>query len=769
MIISKMLPRNGSLFYRWLLSYISILLIPVIISSIVSMYSMQVMIREANSANEGMLKLLQKNIDEKINTFKGTAYRFCLNNDLEAIMKAEKEFTESQQYNIYRLIKQIADSVETNEYLDDIFIYHKSTGSVISKTSKMDTAYFHSYYFPHNKLSFNELIKLMDDKHMMDYCMLEKRIGDGGNVKVVAFFQSLPLISPGSSAGTLVGIIPEAKFQEIINDLKWVDQYELLVMDGNGQIIMTNGPQNLPAEVVRDVARDDLVQVNQKYRGKDFIVTSISSSTTNWRFVLVIPSEIFLEKTIYIRKITLFAVLLCVLAGGIIAYLFSKKNYNPLNKIVQTLLQKTALTAGKKENEYSIINNAINENIMEIKGAYNRLEKQSKALRESFLKDLLKGMSNNETTMKESAGQYDIDLSGLQFAVILFCIEDFSAFKTESENKPNNSSFKLAIFVLSNVVRELIEGENKGYLIDLDGMLACLINFKNSDTVGNKSEINCIVKKCQWYIQEQMHIYFTAAISNIHEDLSEIPEAYHEVMDAMEYRKLIGSSGIIKYENIENHKYTYDYPMQTEQILINCIKTGDPEKSKKILNEVIQANLYDTSYSGEMAKCLMFDLTSTIVKTMYEICDIEFIESVQPLKRLLNCNTVMEMKTQIMLVLEIVCRYVGENDKNNYQLSKEVIEYINANYMNLNFNVSYISEIFKLTRPYLSMLFKSQTGQTLSDYINKVRLEKAKQLLKESKLSIFDTANKVGYSNSNVFIRAFKKYEGITPGEYREI
>lgn len=241
-----------------------------------------------------------------------------------------------------------------------------------------------------------------------------------------------------------------------------------------------------------------------------------------------------------------------------------------------------------------------------------------------------------------------------------------------------------------------------------------------------------------------------------------------EVRDAMEYRKLIGGGGISRYEDIYNPRYSYDYSMQTEQKIMNYIKKGDYDKSRDVLEEVFKPNLNDTSFSGEMAKCLMFVITSTIVKTMYEVCDIAFIEDIQPMKRLLKCSTIMEMKLHIDFILNEVCKYVKENGKKDYLLSNAVLEYIKSKYDDNNLSVSMISDEFNITQSYLSRLFKKQTGQNLFDCINRFRVEKAKLMLKDEKLSIAETAIKTGFSNSNVFIRTFRKYEGITPGEYKD-
>ena len=80
-----------------------------------------------------------------------------------------------------------------------------------------------------------------------------------------------------------------------------------------------------------------------------------------------------------------------------------------------------------------------------------------------------------------------------------------------------------------------------------------------------------------------------------------------------------------------------------------------------------------------------------------------------------------------------------------------------------------IAEKFQMHPVYQSSFCKEQTGDSLSNYVNKARLNKAKQLLREQKMNINDAAVKAGYYNSNALIRAFKKYEGITPSQYKEL
>jgi YesN/AraC family two-component response regulator len=74
---------------------------------------------------------------------------------------------------------------------------------------------------------------------------------------------------------------------------------------------------------------------------------------------------------------------------------------------------------------------------------------------------------------------------------------------------------------------------------------------------------------------------------------------------------------------------------------------------------------------------------------------------------------------------------------------------------------------FDITPAYISTLFKKQTGDSLLEYINSVRVKEAQKLLEQG-ISVVDTSQKVGFRNSGAFIRVFKKQTGVTPGQLRK-
>jgi len=98
---------------------------------------------------------------------------------------------------------------------------------------------------------------------------------------------------------------------------------------------------------------------------------------------------------------------------------------------------------------------------------------------------------------------------------------------------------------------------------------------------------------------------------------------------------------------------------------------------------------------------------------------------------------------------------------------ENVKKYILKNY-DKNIKLDFLSDIFFLNSTYLSTLFKERTGQKYIDFLNSVRIEKAKELLKKSERKISHISKSVGYDNPKYFFRVFKKYTGLSPEQYKK-
>lgn len=98
----------------------------------------------------------------------------------------------------------------------------------------------------------------------------------------------------------------------------------------------------------------------------------------------------------------------------------------------------------------------------------------------------------------------------------------------------------------------------------------------------------------------------------------------------------------------------------------------------------------------------------------------------------------------------------------------EMTNYINQHYLEYNFSVQEMADHFGVNLSYLSQYFKESIGETILDYVTRMKTEKSRDLLESTDYSIEKIGEMVGYSNVSSFIRRFKQVSGMTPGEFRK-
>jgi len=130
----------------------------------------------------------------------------------------------------------------------------------------------------------------------------------------------------------------------------------------------------------------------------------------------------------------------------------------------------------------------------------------------------------------------------------------------------------------------------------------------------------------------------------------------------------------------------------------------------------------------------------------------------------------LEMFIIIDRILEHKAKYCSNNDQkkdSNLQL-EEIINYIDNNYQN-KITLQQIAEELYISKYYLSHFFKENTGFTVIEFVNSKRIIEAQKMLIKSSTNITDIAVNVGFNSLTHFERTFKKINGITPSQYREI
>ena len=769
---------RGSVFFSWLFSYISVLMIPIIISGFVYIEAASIVEKEINRADGALLKQLQQAIDTQMADIQKISLRTALSSNTVSLMYTKDGSTDLYHYVAGKLNEELGLYKLSNDLIDNFYIYFKNTDYILSNETFAKADLYYDTYISPETAGFEQWKIFHNNIHAREFVKVPKINNNGRDAKAIAYAQSIPMVEVKEPLGTIVIQLNEAKLLDTIRNVKWDKRGEVFILDGNNTVVATTQTSGLSLSIKYEELKGASGVAERDLNGEKMAVSYIKSdfSDLNWKYVSVIPAKIFSERAEHIRKTVYISVFLCLVIGGLLAFFFTRKNYNPMNDLVKALAAKAGIPFGKRLNEYKFIQEAISSAINEKEEIKDRLKRQDLLLRSNFLTRLLKGRVENSLPLDEALTSLDIHFNSEHFAVILFYIEDYSELFKDECNFGSEEQLKLVQFILANIVEELAERKHKGIVTEIDDVTACLVNLNADNLSDLGNELKKIANEAMTLFRDTFKIHVTVSISNIHHTAAEISKAYEEALDAMEYKMVLGGGKIIVYENIVNHTandFSYGYSLELEQRLINSIKVGDFSKSRSILYEIFDKNLCPGTVSIDIAKCLMFDLVSTFIKALdgMEMPGEEFfVKKFNPLEELLSCKTVNKMKEKMTGILLKVCEQTEVKKKShNTQLRDRVLQIIEENYKDENLSITAIADSFGLNLAYLSRFFKEQTGEGLLDYINRYRLEKAKQLLKAAEANIGDVARAVGFYNSSALIRIFKKYEGITPGQYKEI
>lgn len=137
------------------------------------------------------------------------------------------------------------------------------------------------------------------------------------------------------------------------------------------------------------------------------------------------------------------------------------------------------------------------------------------------------------------------------------------------------------------------------------------------------------------------------------------------------------------------------------------------------------------------------------------------------LKEVLALDNPADIFTDIQKLYAKVLQFSGQKD-DDQDLVRHSITIIQEEFGNPELSVSHLSDKLYISPDYLNLLFKKQTGQTISSYIILQRMNRSMELLRNPDLTVRQIAGKVGYNDSRYFAKAFKKHTGYTPSQYRK-
>jgi AraC-like DNA-binding protein len=518
-----------------------------------------------------------------------------------------------------------------------------------------------------------------------------------------------------------------------------------------------------------DVLSADNIRINKD----SYYYVRAELSTMPWYCYVGAP------RTSLYKEIRIFwFIFVLEIIGALILILFlSFKSTSRLWKPMQELLDaiQAQEDVGFMET-FKGVNDKVSRIVSENSMMQKNVTKLEPYMYESRIRRVLDGDISNEDSVIKTFSDFIGIEEGQPWSVIL--VRPQSVKQGELINKKgaigvDNTDKDIMSFTLKNIIDELTETDtSRVYKYGNEYLLFSAVKDTDEEVLF-KEKLDEMRKFYEETLREPIYIL----IGEVYRSFSSVREIYLALQSELEYRifwndKVVPESvWVMRGEQSEEQMVEFDQYTDTVKMMLNCLETGNFKEAYQMLDTYLDKAFPHNKRYLRQNNYRMYGLASILTMTIshrMENEDKEFLEKLNYEERLMDVSNMEELRESCKDIFSAIIDYMESKEKDGIPAWMDDVQvYIHEHYTEQGFSVSGIADEYGFTVSHLSRTFKSVVGTGLLEYIQKLRVEKAKELL-EGGASVNDAAVGSGYLDAKALTRAFKKYEGITPGSYRD-
>jgi YesN/AraC family two-component response regulator len=286
----------------------------------------------------------------------------------------------------------------------------------------------------------------------------------------------------------------------------------------------------------------------------------------------------------------------------------------------------------------------------------------------------------------------------------------------------------------------------------------------------NRQALIEFIERVQGAIKETFSIGLTVAVSEKGLGLSSLKTLFHSAVDMIKQKMWYGNGSIFFSDSLDRKDdNTYKYPLVIEKRMEEALRLGRTADAMKNFDDLLWSA---KGYSHQVYQSVITSnavLVSRIVTQMPEgSITIHAKDSFLIIREGGTKETAEEVSQYFYQIFNEIREYANSVKQNKHnEIVEQTKKIIHEKYHDSSLCLKSIADQVELSPAYLGKIFKESTALAVLDYINSIRLEKSKLLLKDTQDTIQDIMMATGFLSSGYFYTQFKKVNAMTPSEYR--
>ncbi len=760
--------KYHSVFSKIFFAIILSSIIPVLLANyILYKHSTEIILNQACNTNINMLDKTSKTIDLVLKQTNDVLVQLGKDlSTLDAVINPDMSNI-SRNSQIISNLKNISSS---SEFILSIYIYaahnntiYSSSGGIYNIDSFFDKDWLQAY---------NNFI-------LGAHQLKTRRVLDalGNEYNCITLIRNLPYQS-WSKIGAVVINISEDKLYQTISGLDTKNKGDFFVINNDGDVIVHKDKNMLYTNLsknsyIKAILNSDNGYFTQRVNGVDMLFTYTTSSFNQWKYIYTIPLRELQRDSTILSKSIFFITLLYIFLGLLLSYIISRGIYNPIKKLMKLIMQESKKsihdTGLQIKDEYDFLGYAYNDVVDRKNNMERMLNSFKPVMKEKLFSNLILGKISNLNDVTQRIKFINMGLSLTNYIVIAIQIDGYSSFI----NQYNETDQNIFTIKLITVIEDIVNKKYKGVCIEAESdKVATIINYSDNTTLSDtKDSINLIALEIKNLVEKTFPFTITIGIGRMYHSILSVKNSYKEALDALKYKLYQGKNEIINIDSIEVLSEELYYYSEKEKMLINNLMIGHKEEVEVLIDELTKEITENKNISYTYVQQVFVRILNSIIELIINlglsIQDI-FNYPTNLYEQLSSKETIEEIKVWLKDICDTIINNINQhNHTKGPKNIEKIIQFIDDN-ISTDISLNDIAEYINLSPAYISKIFKEHLGKNYVEYLNISRVEKSKQLLLNTQLTIKEVGFKVGFNSIQTFFRTFKKFEGITPGQFRE-
>ncbi|MFF3922172.1 helix-turn-helix domain-containing protein [Paenibacillus lactis] len=580
-------------------------------------------------------------------------------------------------------------------------------------------------------------------------------------VNVLSFALPLNRLST-ATRGTIVVNLKESQIQQYLQSTKSGKQGYLL-MKSSGAIISHHDKEMLLKNAyeepfIHEIARQALPEgyMFRQLNGERLLYAWSHAKEFGWTNVSIYSVDDLMNKPHTLQRSIILLTIVIIFAGSILTVFIATWLSKPVRELVRTVRGRVNPGVHNK-NELVFLEAAFKRMQEEEEGLYQMLSIREQDAQSHAIHRLLRG---------EVTPQAQEIFPDLHFLVAVVSIDGYRNYI--SRNNPETRSYHR--YLLISKCDHLFPKDVRARCVyHGDGHFAILINYGQDEDDNHRIGIHAALDKMKDDAAELLEHSVTIGVSRPADSIRLVSDRLAEALEAIKQRMIDGSGGITYWKEEEGRDKKYIYPANSERRIFNFLGQGNLDsiiEELRIIRDEIRSAEY-VSYDNILF--IYHQLVGVTIKHLRE----DNVSTARIFSRrgniyaaLASFDTLDELEEYLIGFYSEIVHYLTRSPGGTHKYAERIIHYLNVHYREEVVFEEMAKEI-GISYSYMRKIVYEQTGKSLSDYLNLLRIEKAKELLLNSNLPIAQIASEVGYMNVRSFNRMFRKFEGMPPSSYK--